>query len=76
MASDVGGNAETVCENEQSLFVVDDSEEFERKMVNILTNEPANQRARAGQDCADTLLLSKSIEEYHDLYTKVAHRYE
>lgn len=76
LTSDVGGNAETVCENEQSLFALDNNEEFERKMVNTLTNEPANQRARASQNCADTLLLSKSIEEYRNLYTKVADAYE
>lgn len=76
LTSDVGGNAETVCKNEQSLFAVDNGEEFERKMVNILTNEPANQHAQASEDCADTLLLAKSIEEYHDLYIKVADTYE
>ncbi len=71
LASRVGGNPETVCGNEKALFSKGSKEEFEDKLSSLLEDKQARDAARAGDDCAETLLLSKSVESYLDLYKRI-----
>lgn len=71
LASDAGGNRETVCDTDAALFPVNDLPAFTQALDRMLTDEEARREAVPGADCAETLLLRTSSRAYHRLYNEI-----
>jgi len=70
LASDVGGNRETVCDNDDALFSLEDNE-FADTLSNLLADKQSRKEATANNNCQQSLLLENSVDNYLKLYEKI-----
>ena len=71
LASDVGGNRETVCDNDDGLFSLEDNE-LADTLSNLLADKQAREEATATAGCQKSLLLENSVDSYCKLYESVS----
>jgi glycosyltransferase involved in cell wall biosynthesis len=71
LASDVGGNRETVCDNQDALFSLEDNE-FADTLSNLLADKQSRKEATASTNCQKSLLLENSVDNYCKLYKKIS----
>jgi glycosyltransferase involved in cell wall biosynthesis len=70
LTSDVGGNRETVCDNQDALFSLEDND-FADTLSNLLADKQSRKEAKASDNCQQSLLLENSTDNYLKLYEKI-----
>jgi glycosyltransferase involved in cell wall biosynthesis len=72
LASDVGGNRETVCDNKSALFSFEQDGQLANKINKLLADKQARKKATATAGCQKSLLLENSVDNYCKLYESIS----